>query len=97
MKRSIEEVILVAYVICVYFGLPVAIIAGWIHWAKRRGSVNLPLGWLVITGGSRSWTYWLLASRPFALVRAYMRCGDAYLLGLVGNGGITVGNRRLHS
>jgi uncharacterized BrkB/YihY/UPF0761 family membrane protein len=41
MKRSIEEVVLVAYVICVYFGLPVAIIAGWIHWAKRRGSVTL--------------------------------------------------------
>src|SRR5215472_8305851 len=41
MKSTIEEVVLVAYVICVYFGLPAVIIAGWIHWAKRRGSMTL--------------------------------------------------------
>jgi hypothetical protein len=35
VKSPVESVFLVAYVLCIYVALPVAILGGWIRWAKQ--------------------------------------------------------------
>lgn len=40
MKNPAESVFLVAYVLCIYVALPVAILSGWIHWAKQPKSLT---------------------------------------------------------
>jgi hypothetical protein len=41
VKSPVESVFLVAYVLCIYVALPVAVLGGWIHWAKQPKSLTL--------------------------------------------------------
>jgi len=41
VKSPLESVFLAAYVLCIYVALPVAVLGGWIHWAKQPKSLTL--------------------------------------------------------
>ena len=40
MKSPVESVFLVVCVLCIYVALPVAILSGWIHWARQPKSLT---------------------------------------------------------
>jgi hypothetical protein len=40
VKTLGESLFLVAYVLCIYVALPVAILGGWVHWAKQPKSLT---------------------------------------------------------
>ena len=60
MKHLLEQALVLLYAAVIYLALPVAIVAGWVRWMRRRTS-ETPFSWLSLLGFALSTCSALLA------------------------------------